>query len=253
MLTVLWSLSDEGLNLAMSLRKIGNTILLEFADKLEDSSYVWLALFGLYYLGMTLLRSFRPLWFDELITYNVANLSGWRATWEALTHGADLNPPLFYLATRAAAAVFGVTELGLRVPSIAGFAVLCFCLYKFVSRRAWRCFGLVAMVLPVATGAYPYSSEAREYWLVLGLQWYRYRDVAKGCGERPSRASTGRSIRRAYRGTSDTLLRGSRACSVRDRTNRGRLRASSIRLKSLGMPNDTVECLLHLYPASRCG
>jgi hypothetical protein len=163
--TILWGLPE---NLSMSLRKMGNKILRRFAEGLENSSYLWVALFELSYLGLTLLRSFRPLWYDELITYNVANLGGLRAMWEALMHGADLNPPLFYVVTRAATALFGVTEFGLRVPSIAGFAVLCFCLYKFVAKRAGACYGFVAMMFPGATGAFQYSSEARAYGLVLG-------------------------------------------------------------------------------------
>jgi hypothetical protein len=153
----------------MTLRNAGNLFLRGLADTFESNRRVWLALFGLCYLVLALQRSFRPLWNDELITNNVASLPGVRSIWKSLTQGADLNPPLFHIATWAATKLFGLTELGLRIPGILGFFVLCWSLYVFVARNAGVCYGFAAMLLPMATGAFQYASEARAYGMVLGF------------------------------------------------------------------------------------
>src|ERR1700733_206895 len=153
----------------MSIRKTGKECLGKFAHELDSNSLVWLILFGVFYLGLVLPASFRPFWYDELFTYNVATLPGFRAMWDALRHGADLNPPFFYVVTHAAVSVFGPTEFGLRTPAIAGFLVMCCCLYAFVAHRAGACYGFIAMLLPVVTGALRWAFEARAYGLMLGF------------------------------------------------------------------------------------
>ena len=145
----------------MTLRNTSNLFLRGLADTFESNRRVWLTLFGLCYLLLALQRSFRPLWNDELITYNIASLPGVRSIWKSLAQGADLNPPLFHVATWAATKLFGLTELGLRIPGILGFFVLCWSLYVFVARNAGVCYGFAAMLLPMATGAFQYASEAR--------------------------------------------------------------------------------------------
>jgi len=109
----------------MSILKTGKAYLVQFADEFDSNPLVWLILFGVFYLALVLPASFRPFWYDELFTYNVATLPGFRAMWDALTHGADLNPPFFYVVTHAAISVFGPTEFGFRTPAIAGFLVMC--------------------------------------------------------------------------------------------------------------------------------
>src|SRR5580693_8592751 len=152
----------------MSISKSGKESLLTFAHELDSNSRVWLILFGVFYLGLVLPASFRPFWYDELFTYNVATLPGFRAMWHALTHGADLNPPLFYVVTHAVISVLGPTEFGLRTPALVGFLVMCCCLYAFVAHRAGACFGFIAM-LPLVTGALRWAPEARAYGLMLGF------------------------------------------------------------------------------------
>src|ERR1700674_2071113 len=153
----------------MALRNASNRFLDGLADKFESNRSLWLALFGLCYLLLARQRSFRPLWNDELITYNVASLPRVGSIWRLLTQGADLNPPLFHIVTWAAAKLFGLTELGLRIPGILGFFVLCWSLYVFVARNGGVCYGFAAMLLPMATGACRFASEARAYGLVRGF------------------------------------------------------------------------------------
>jgi len=153
----------------MNIRKSGKQCLVYFANEFDSNPRVWLILFGVFYFCLVFPASFRPLWYDELFTYNVATLPGFRAMWDALTHGGDLNPPLFYVVTHAVLSVFGPTEFGLRTPEIAGFLVMCCCLYAFVARRAGACYGFIAMLLPLVTGALRWAPEARAYGLMLGF------------------------------------------------------------------------------------
>ncbi len=90
------------------------------------------------------------------------------ALWNALNSGIDFNPPLFYLLTRASNLLFGEGNVATRLPEILGFWIFSLCLFRFVSRRAGALAGLVAMLFPMATGAYPYAYEARPHALVLG-------------------------------------------------------------------------------------
>src|SRR5580704_11135255 len=153
----------------MRITRSGKECLFKFANELDSNRRVWLILFGVFYFCLVFPASFRPLWYDELFTYNVATLPGFRAMWDALTHGADLNPPLFYVVTHAVISVLGPTELGLRTPAIVGFLVMCCCLYAFVAHRAGACYGFIAMLLPLVTGALRWAPEARAYGLMLGF------------------------------------------------------------------------------------
>ena len=56
----------------------------------------------------------------------------------------------------------------LRLPAIYGMWLMSVCLFLLVSRRADIAHGIVAMLLPLATGAYRYAHEARPYGLMLG-------------------------------------------------------------------------------------
>ena len=143
-------------------------ILDRIAGRIEADRALCLAILVQLYLLLVLPRSFRPLWFDEIYTYNLTTLPDLRAVWHALMVGADSNPPLFHVVTRAATALFGTTELSLRLPAILGFLLLSCCLYLFVSRRCGACYGFAAMLLPWVTGAFTYASEARPYGLLLG-------------------------------------------------------------------------------------
>src|SRR5262249_19357370 len=73
-----------------------------------------------------------------------------------------------YLLTRAARA-FGDGPVATRMPAIIGFWVMLLCLYRFVGRRCGPLYGWAALLLPLATWAYPYAYEARPYCVGIGL------------------------------------------------------------------------------------
>lgn len=126
--------------------------------------------FSLYYFADVLLRATEKyFWFDEIVTLSVARFTNFFKLWDALRHGVDFNPPLFYMITGASEAVFGHNLIGPRVPEMIGFWVFCLCLFRVVNRRAGLLAGLIAMVLPTITGAFFYAYEARAHGLVLGF------------------------------------------------------------------------------------
>jgi hypothetical protein len=76
---------------------------------------------------------------------------------------------LIYLFARWSQELFGVTELGTRIPQILGFWIFCVCLYRFVSIRTSALAGFLALLFPLTTGAYWYAYDARSHGAVLGF------------------------------------------------------------------------------------
>ena len=110
----------------------------------------------------------KPFWFDELFTFYLCRLPTMRQTWLAVQHGADFNPPLFYVLTRASQALLGSSNIATRMPATVGVWTLCFCLFLFVARRSGRTAGLIAAVFPLFTLAHYYAYEARPHGITLG-------------------------------------------------------------------------------------
>ncbi|HXH07669.1 MAG TPA: glycosyltransferase family 39 protein [Vicinamibacterales bacterium] len=132
--------------------------------------------------GTTARASAKPLWHDEIFTLYLATLPRVGDLWRALADGVDLNPPLYHLAVRLTVGVLGPTELAVRVPALAGFAVACLALYAFARFRWGAGPALVGAMVPALTGTYLYAYEGRPYGLVLGLSavallaWQRRED-----------------------------------------------------------------------------
>lgn len=142
----------------------------DLAGELERGQYFYLIIFSIAFLGLTSLRALaKPLWFDELVTYYMSRLPGIGSMWSAVRDGADLNPPLLYLATSAAQRVFGDGLIATRLPAILGFLAMLVCLFFFVGRRCGATYGFAAIFFAALSGAYTFSYEARSYGMVLGF------------------------------------------------------------------------------------
>ncbi len=140
------------------------------ANKINRSGPVFLVIFMIAYLLMTLYRAERKLfWFDEIFTLYISRLPDFQSVMEALKHGVDFNPPLFYVWVRFSEIFFGDDALGVRMPSIIGIGLLCLCLYRFVRIRTTVIGGAVASLFPLVTGALFFSYEARPHGIVIGL------------------------------------------------------------------------------------
>ena len=132
----------------------------------------WLVLSScllLYLLLSAPIAATRAFWYDELFTVWISSLPGLGHVWDALSRGVDLQPPLIFVLTRAARAVFGGSELATRLPALAGFGLMTVCLFWFVCRRTNALWGALAALTPMVTGAHGFCCEARPYGLVLGL------------------------------------------------------------------------------------
>jgi 4-amino-4-deoxy-L-arabinose transferase-like glycosyltransferase len=127
-----------------------------------------IAIFSVFYFVGTYLRaSEKYFWYDELFTLYICRLPSFHASWTAVLHGADFNPPLFYALTRLSNFVVGEGLVGTRLPAIIGFWIFSLCLFRFVKRESGLLAGFVAMTFPLFTFAYNYAYEARPPGIVL--------------------------------------------------------------------------------------
>lgn len=128
----------------------------------------------------------RPLWNDELFTYSFGHLPDTATLWRELGRGAEQTPPGFYLVTQASIRLFGGSDLALRAPEIAGFAVATCCTYAVAARRTSSLYGLIAALVLVCSSARAYAFEARPYALVMAcaglalVSWQRATDGGTG-------------------------------------------------------------------------
>lgn len=138
-------------------------------------------------LAVAILRSTatRLYWFDEIFTLHLARAP--LALAENLANGADQNPPLGYLLTSLATALFGEVEWALRLPALAGALMSSLGLYFFVRHRRgpWEAFLAMAIVTSSAP-VWVYFLEARPYGLAIGFTavapvfWQRRWPIAFG-------------------------------------------------------------------------
>lgn len=166
-------------------------------DRPGVRTIVILLLSALYFADTLLRASLKTFWFDELFTVSLCRLPSFHATWNAVLHGSDFNPPLLYLLTRAAEGILGEGLIATRLPAILGFWIFGMCLYLFTSRRLGRTAGCIAALAPIFTLAHYYSYEARAHGIVLawcGLMlvcWQRSREQAPGDSWRAAGWSVG--------------------------------------------------------------
>jgi Dolichyl-phosphate-mannose-protein mannosyltransferase len=124
----------------------------------------------------------RPLWFDEVFTWQIATRSNVRELIEALGP-MDPNPPLHYLLVRGAHALFGTGQLATRLPALLSFLVTLIVLHRLVVPLAGPLFALVVVAALLLTPAFDFAAEARPYAFLLAcsatslLAW---REVTSG-------------------------------------------------------------------------
>jgi dolichyl-phosphate-mannose-protein mannosyltransferase len=124
---------------------------------------------ALYLLAVGSLAARAQLWNDELYTWYFAQLPTMGDVWDELSTGVEQIPPFYYVVTRASLDLFGDGQVALRIPSMLGFLLACTCLFAVVARRTSPWYGLVAALVPLASGASTYAWEARPYALVAGF------------------------------------------------------------------------------------
>lgn len=140
---------------------------------------VWTAFTLLYVIPTVLLSRIKLFWDDEFFTLYLSRTADWKTLLQALATGADQHPPSFYYLTHGILGLFGTSPVTLRLTAIAGFWLLCICLYEIIKPLTNPMWAVVAMLLPLTTPLYYYAMEARAYGLVVGfialaaLSWFR--------------------------------------------------------------------------------
>ena len=110
----------------------------------------------------------RPLWFDEIVTADIAGAQSWHGML-LRSRAIDLHPPLEPALVRLSFGLFGPHEFGAHLPSVLAFTIAVASLFVFLSRRVPFVFAAAGALLPLADAevAY-YSVEARPYALLFG-------------------------------------------------------------------------------------
>src|ERR1700722_11125980 len=94
-----------------------NDVANRFSEILDCHKPIVLAVFSIAFFVLTVYRASRKLfWLDELFTVYLSRLPDVKSVWQAVTHGVDFNPPLFYLITRVSERVLGEGQIATRLP-----------------------------------------------------------------------------------------------------------------------------------------
>jgi hypothetical protein len=148
--------------------------------RLLGSSKTLAVLFTLIYLLPTLwLSKYKLFWDDEFFTLYLARIPAWKELLRALSTGADQHPPVFYRLTYLSMQIFGHSAVSVRLPAVAGFWLLCVCVFFILRPLTGTRWAVVGMLFPLTTKLYSYACEARGYGLVAGfsalalLSWFR--------------------------------------------------------------------------------
>jgi uncharacterized membrane protein len=117
-----------------------------------------------FYLSTTLYISFhRTLWWDELLTVNVARLAHWGTIWVALAHAVDCQPPIYYVVVRIFAKLFGDSEVAVRLPSSVAMVTGLLVTFDCARRLTDGLHGLLAFSVLTCSFLPYYGYEARPY------------------------------------------------------------------------------------------
>ncbi|HEY2645691.1 MAG TPA: glycosyltransferase family 39 protein [Candidatus Acidoferrales bacterium] len=135
----------------------------------ESRAIVYLVFAAAYIVPNVMLAHQKLLWDDEFFTLYLSKTASWSDLWRALSTGADQHPPSFYYLTHLIMKYAGTTNVMLRSTALFGFALACVCLYEIAREIVGHRWGAPAILLPLATPALYYATEARGYGLELGF------------------------------------------------------------------------------------
>ena len=134
---------------------------------------------ALYLAAALAFAATRPMWFDELITFNIARQFSPTAIWHLLLRGADPNPPLSHLLAAISMKLLGQSAFALRLPGVCAGAVTVLCIFELLVRRIPAVFASIGVLFYMMTRGLDYSYEARSYpflicFAVLALLAWRW-------------------------------------------------------------------------------
>ena len=101
----------------------------------------------------------RPVWYDELLTFDIAKARTIHQMWEMIRK-LDFQPPAGYLLSRSSMKLVGPTPLGLRLPSMVEFYCASLAFFFYVRRKAGNGYAACALLLLGRTNS-AYAVEAQ--------------------------------------------------------------------------------------------
>lgn len=128
---------------------------------------LWLLLFFLTVLYVLVVRiaNRRFVWFDELLTFDIARSPSLHQLWRRDV-SFDSCLPAAHILSRFSMAIFGPTPLGLRFPSMAEFYLGSIAILFYARRWVGNAFAGLAVVLLWSGQDFYYATEARPYALM---------------------------------------------------------------------------------------
>jgi hypothetical protein len=132
--------------------------------------------------GTVVIAVSRPLWFDEIFTWQIATRSNLRDLLAALGP-MDPSPPLHYLLVRGSHALFGTGQLATRLPALLSFLVTLVVLHRLAVPLAGPLFALVVVAALPLSPALGFAAEARPYAFLLAcsaISLLAWREVTAG-------------------------------------------------------------------------
>src|ERR1700730_18601338 len=121
----------------------------------ERISPYLLAIFAVYAFVRNLCQAAtKALWFDELCTLIIARQERISNIFSALKHGADGQPPAYYLAERFVATFVTNENIALRLLSVRGFSCVLLCLFVLIRQRRGNVVALFCASIPLLTVVY---------------------------------------------------------------------------------------------------
>jgi hypothetical protein len=119
-----------------------------------------------WYIALVWNLALKPLWYDELFTFYIAQQPTVARMLEAI-RSIDFNPPLNYFLTRWSIHFFGASPWATRLPAIVGFWAGSLAVFELLRRQASALIGLIGVILLWCTPFFVYAAQARPYGLLL--------------------------------------------------------------------------------------
>ncbi len=124
-----------------------------------------LALLTALYCALIWLQIQRHLWFDELLTYHIANAANLSQLLH-LVERWDLSPPLSHLLAHASLRLFQRRPIAIRFPSVVEFYFASLFLYAYSARKLGRAFAALPVLLLWYSPMFRFATEGRPYALL---------------------------------------------------------------------------------------
>ena len=144
------------------------SLILSLADLIHSGRHLIVLLsLALIAIVATAQSALKLFWWDELASYDIAQLPHASDVWSFFRAGLDTPSPVPTLIVQWTLQHVGGTEVLARLPFEIGFLLMCFCLYGIVARRYSTGYALAALMLPALSGTFYFSTELRTYGITL--------------------------------------------------------------------------------------